>query len=80
MQLVLDEVELDGAGVVALVADREILADVEQEVAATLADHDRALHAGRPHERPADDLAQVVEERVAAVLAGLEDALVGLRS
>ena len=59
-----------------VVSDRQVLADVEHEVAAALADHDRALHAGRPDERSADDLAQVVEQRVAAVLGGLHHARV----
>ena len=43
-----DEVEVDGVGVVAVVADREVLAGLEQEVAAALADDDGALHARAP--------------------------------
>src|SRR4051812_7537183 len=76
----LHQVERDALGVVALVAHREVLARLEQEVAAALAEHDRALHARRPHERAAGDLAQVVEQRVAAVLAGLQHAGVGVRA
>ena len=47
------QVEVDGFGVVVVVADREVLAGLEQEVAAAQADDDRAAHAGRPHDRAA---------------------------
>ena len=61
------------------VADREVLARDELEVAAAQAEHDGAVDAGRPHDRAAEDLAQVVEQRVAAVLGGLDDAGVAAR-
>src|SRR5206468_3826308 len=52
------------------------LAAVEEEVAAAQAEDDGAVDAGGPHERPVEDLAQVLEERVAAVLGRLDDPLV----
>ena len=61
-----------------LVADRQILAGLEVEVAAAHAQHDRAAHARRPHDRALDDVAQVVEQRVAAVLGSFDDARVVL--
>jgi hypothetical protein len=42
----LHEIQVDGVGVVAVVADREILTGVEEEVAAALAQDDRAPQAG----------------------------------
>src|ERR1700761_9394878 len=63
-----------------VVADRQVLARFEQEVAATQAQRDRAAQARRPDDRPAvEDLPQVVEERGAAVLGGVDhlDVLVG---
>ena len=59
--------------VVVLVSDRQILAAVEQEVAAAEADHDRAVQAGRPDDRALDDLAQVFDQWVATVFGGLAD-------
>src|ERR1700761_8190317 len=63
-----------------VVADRQVLARFEQEVAAPQAHHDRAAQARRPDDLAAvEDLPQVVEERVAAVLGRLDhlDVLVG---
>ena len=39
------EVEVHGVGVVVVVADGEVLPGLEQEVAAALAEHDRAVDA-----------------------------------
>ena len=64
---------MDGVGVVVVVADGEILAGVEEEVASALADDDGAVDAGRPDDRAAEDLAQMVEQGVAAVLGCLGD-------
>ena len=47
---------MDGVGVVVVVADREVLAGLEEEVAAAQAEHDRALDARRPDDRAAEDL------------------------
>jgi hypothetical protein len=65
------QVEMGGVGVVVVVADREVLAGVEQEVAAAHAHNRGALHARGPDERSAEDRAQVVEQRVAAVSVSL---------
>src|SRR3954447_25473377 len=65
------EVEVDVVGVVVVVADREVLPGLEQEVPAAQRHHDRAAHARRPDDRAArEDLLEVIEERVAAVLGG----------
>src|SRR6202042_3836733 len=66
------QIQLHGLGVVPFVADRNVLAGFEHEVAATEADHDRASHARGPDDRALEDLAQVLEQRVAAVLSGLD--------
>ena len=68
----------DRLGVVGLVADRHVLAGLEGEVAAAHAHDDRSVDARRPDDRPLDDVAQVVEQRVAAVLGGFHDARVVL--
>ena len=73
------DVQPHDVGIVVQVADGEILAAVEDEVAATEAQHDTAVHAGRPHQWPAEDLAQVVEQQVPPVLGGLDNAGVDLR-
>ena len=52
--------------VVRVVADREVLPGLEDEVSAAQADDDRALDARRPDDRAVEDLAQVLEQRVAA--------------
>ena len=54
------------------VADRQVLARLEEEVAAAQAEDDRAFDPGRPDDRAREDLRQVVEQRVAAVLGGLD--------
>ena len=54
------------------VADRQVLARLEEEVAAAQAEHDPAGQPRRPDDRAAEDLRQVVQERVAAVLGGLD--------
>src|SRR5215207_3173524 len=54
------EVEVDEVGVVMVVADREVLAGLEQEVAAAQGHDDRAAHARRPHDRAAaEDLLEM---------------------
>src|ERR1700722_14168823 len=58
------EVEAHGVGGVVEVADRHVLTDVEDEIAAPEADHDALLHPRRPDHRSAEDAAQVVEEQV----------------
>src|SRR4051795_3658227 len=69
------EVERDGVGIVVGVADREVLARFEPEVAAAQGDDDRAAHAGGPGDRAAlEALAQVVEEQDADVFGGLDHA------
>src|SRR3954466_10594044 len=51
----LDEVQLDVLGVVAVIADRDVLAALEEKVPAAQAEYDAAVDAGRPHERPVED-------------------------
>ena len=67
------EVERHGFGVVRRVADRDVLSGLEDEVPAPQAEHDAALDSRRPHQGAAQDLAEVVEEQVAAVLGGVDD-------
>jgi len=55
-------VQIDRVEVVTVVADRESLARVEDEVVAALGSPRRRPDAGRLHERSADRLAQVVEQ------------------
>src|ERR1700749_552987 len=57
-------VEVDRFGVVVAVADREVLAGLEEEVAPAEAEDDAAADAGRPDDRAVEDLRQVVEQRV----------------
>ncbi len=72
------EVELDRVRVVARVADRQVLTGIEEKIAAAEAEDRTALHRGRPDDRPAEYLAEALEQRVSAVLGGLEDAGVRL--
>src|SRR5664279_5986610 len=67
------DVEVDAVPSGISVADREVLTDGENVVAATLREHDRPLDGGGPDDRAAQQLAQVLEYRVAAVLDGLGD-------
>jgi len=60
-------------GIVAGVAHGEVFPDGHLEVATALADDDGTVDGRRPDDRPAEDLAQVVQHRVAAVLGGLGD-------
>ena len=62
--------------VVAVVADRQVLARLEQEVATPPAQNQRAADARGPHDRTLEDRAQVLEQWVAALLGGLSHALV----
>ena len=59
-------------GGVMAVSNRQVLSRLEEEVAAAEAEDDSSLDAGRPDDRPLEDLRQVVEQRVAAVLGGLD--------
>src|SRR5579863_4851448 len=67
------EVERHDLGVVRGVADGDVLARLEDEVPAPQAQDDAALDPGRPHQGAAQDLAEVVQEQVAAVLGGVDD-------
>jgi hypothetical protein len=66
------QIEVDRLGVVVAVADRQTLARLEAEVTAAEADHEGAPDARRPDDRTSEDLRQVIEERVAAVLGRLD--------
>ena len=68
------EVEVYVVGVVMVVAEGQVLADLEHEVAAPEAQDHRALHARGPHDLTAEDLADVVEDDQSAVLGGLHQA------
>src|SRR6185437_1094447 len=70
------QVEANLVGVVVQVSDGEVLAGLEEEVVAAHADHDGALQTRRPDQLALDDLAQVLEQRIAAVLSGLHHLLV----
>src|SRR5712691_5766933 len=70
----LDHVEPHHLVGVALVADRQVAADRELEIARADTQHDRALDGGRPHERTVHELADDVEHRVTAVADGLGQA------
>src|SRR5271156_1765869 len=74
------EVEADHLVVVGVIADRQILAAIEHEIASSQAEDDRASHAGRPHDRTFEDLAEVLKKRVPPVLGGLDDKTVVLGS
>src|SRR3954469_14912574 len=67
------EIEVDRVLVVGAVADRQVLAGLQEEVAAAHADEHGAFDPGRAYERAAGDLDQVLEHRVAAVLGRLDD-------
>ena len=62
------DVEPHDVGIVVQVPDGEVLPALDLEIAAAQAQHDTALDAGRPHQGPAEDLAQVVEHQFPAVL------------
>ena len=68
------EVEAHGVGVMLAVSDGQVLADVEEEVAAALAQYDGAVQAWGPGDRAVEDPLEVVEQGVAAVFGGLDDA------
>jgi hypothetical protein len=74
------QVQVDGVRVVVLVSDRKVLAAVEEEIAPPHAYNGAAVDRGRPHDRAAEDLAQVLEQGIPTVLAGLEDPGVNLRA
>src|SRR5271157_3264658 len=63
------------------VADGEVLSAVELEVPAPQAEHHpTTLDAGGPHQGPAEDLAEVVEEQMPAVLGTLDDPRIRVRA
>src|SRR5699024_1725895 len=66
------EVELDVLGVVREVPDRQVLADVQGEVAAARGQHHRPVHPGRPHDLAVDEALEVLLDRI-AVVGGLRD-------
>jgi O-acetylserine/cysteine efflux transporter len=74
------QVQPDDIAVVGVIADRQVLARLEDEVAASLADHDRTLDPGRPDDRTLEDLPQVLEQRVSPMLRGLRHTPVLLAS
>src|SRR5439155_27195011 len=74
------QIEPDGVGGVAAVADREVLAAHEVEVAPPLADDDGAVDGPGPHDGTAEHEADVLEDRIAAVLGGLDHACVAARA
>ena len=49
------------------IADREILADRQLEIVAARRQHDRAIEARRPDQRPVDQAAHVFENGIAAM-------------
>ena len=67
------EVEVHVLVVVVRVADRDVLAALEDEVAAAEADDEAVLSARAPHDRSAEDAPHVVEDGIAAVLGRLDD-------
>ena len=60
------DVEPHPLGIVLEIADREILADRQLEVAAALGDHQAAVEAGRPDDVAVDQALDVAEDRIAA--------------
>src|SRR5204862_6413384 len=69
-------VQAPDLAVVAVVTDAQVLPAFEEEVAASEAEHHRAVDAWRPDDRAFQDLAEVVEQRIAAVLRGLHHSAV----
>src|SRR5580692_1644399 len=67
------DVEPDDVGVVIEIADGEVLPTIELEVTAAQAEHDATLDAGCPHQGSAEDLAQMIEKEMAAILGALDD-------
>src|SRR5947209_13411862 len=74
------QIQPDDVGIVRVVADREVLAGFEQEVASPEADNHRTPGAGSPHEWTLDDPAQVIEQQIPAVFGGLDHPAVLLAS
>src|SRR5918993_1603930 len=66
------DVEPHALEVVLEVADREVLADRELEVAAALGKHQAAIESGRPDDVAVDQALDVAQDRVARVGAGGE--------
>ena len=61
------DVEPHALAVVVEVADREILADRQLEIAAAQRDHQAAVEARRPHDLAVDQALDVAQDRIAAV-------------
>src|SRR5271170_7347051 len=65
------DVELHRGGVAREVPDRVVLANGQIEVAAALAQDDRSVDCRGPHDRAAEDLAEVLENGVTTMLGRL---------
>jgi hypothetical protein len=63
-----DQVEVHDVAVVAVVPDGDVVTRFEEEVAAAEADDRAAADPRRPDEGATEDLAQVIEQRVTAML------------
>src|SRR5215472_17973656 len=61
------EVQLHRVGVVGQVADRQVLAQAQLEVAAAGGEQERAVDGGRPDDLPVDDSGHVLADRVAVI-------------
>ena len=72
------EVELDTLGVGGNKSDCEVLAERELEVAAAEAHDDRTVDSLGPGDRSARDQPQLLENGIATLLRGLDDARVAL--
>src|SRR5438034_9596170 len=71
------EVQLHGVGVVSEVADRQVLAEPQLEVAAASGEQESAVDGGGPDDLPVDDAGQVLADRI-AVIGGLAHHRVGV--
>src|SRR5260370_37626305 len=71
------QVQVDRFGVVVVVADRQVLAHLQEEVVAPLAEHDAAADSWRPHDRALQHLAEMVDHQ-AAELNDLDGSRVGV--
>lgn len=73
------QIECHLLGVVAGIADGEVLPDVQEEVAAPLAGYQSTVETGRPDEVSAEDVAEMLLQRIAPVFGGRENVGVSLR-
>ncbi len=67
------QIQVDEVAVVVEIPDRQVLAGHQVEIVTALADHDCTADAGGPDEGTLDDLSQVLEQWIAAVLGRLDD-------